>query len=100
MAVHLQTVFLLFINVIVVIRGWLVRRHVNGMHKLKKLRAENSKSKQKPSRKISEMTVLSVVHLSACNNFVLLYFFLVLNSVSGYHIHRNNKRTLASILFP
>lgn len=38
-----------------VIRGWLVRRHVNGMRKLKKLHAENSKSKQKPSRKISEM---------------------------------------------
>ncbi|KAG7957387.1 hypothetical protein I3843_11G172000 [Carya illinoinensis] len=38
-----------------VIRGWLVRRHVNGMRKLKKLHAENSKSKQKRSRRISEM---------------------------------------------
>lgn len=99
-AVHLQTVFLLFIYVIVVIRGWLVRRHVNGMRKLKKLHAENSKSKQKRSRRISEMKVLSVAHLSACNNFVLLFFPPLLNSVYGYYIHRNNKRTLASILVP
>ncbi|KAG6634503.1 myosin-2-like [Carya illinoinensis] len=35
-----------------VIRGWLVRRHANGTHNLP---TENAKSKQNPTRKVSEM---------------------------------------------
>ncbi|GMY31655.1 myosin-2 [Fagus crenata] len=47
-AVHLQSV----------IRGWLVRRHVNGMRNLRKVHPENAKSKRKPSRIISEVKVI------------------------------------------
>lgn len=44
-AVHLQSV----------IRGWLVRRHVNGTRNLRKVHPEKAKSRRKPSRNISEV---------------------------------------------
>ncbi|KAH8518531.1 hypothetical protein H0E87_000396 [Populus deltoides] len=41
-----------------VIRGWLARKHFNNMHKMKWLIHENSNSKRKPGKKISEVKVI------------------------------------------
>lgn len=45
-------------STIIVIRGWLVRRHVNGTRNLRKVHPEKAKSKRRPSRNISELKVL------------------------------------------
>ncbi|KAG5255087.1 myosin [Salix suchowensis] len=41
-----------------VIRGWLARKQFNNMHKMKQLTHENSNSKRKPGKKISEVKVI------------------------------------------
>nr|TKS18183.1 hypothetical protein D5086_0000006660 [Populus alba] len=41
-----------------VIRGWLARKQFNSMHKMKQLTHENSNSKRKPGKKISEVKVI------------------------------------------
>ncbi|XP_011029402.1 PREDICTED: myosin-2-like [Populus euphratica] len=41
-----------------VIRGWLARKQLNSMHKMKQLTHENSNSKRKPGKKISEVKVI------------------------------------------
>jgi hypothetical protein len=55
----LDTIFSLLVPA--VIRGWLARKHFNNMHKMKWLIHENSNSKRKPGKKISEVKVRSLV---------------------------------------
>ncbi|KAB5521493.1 hypothetical protein DKX38_025812 [Salix brachista] len=54
-----------------VIRGWLARKQFNNMHKMKQLTHENSNSKRKPGKKISEVKIFSA-HTHSYER--LLYF--------------------------
>ncbi|KAG6793885.1 hypothetical protein POTOM_003110 [Populus tomentosa] len=51
-----DTIFSLFVPA--VIRGWLARKQFNNMHKMKRLIHENSNSKRKLGKKISEVKVI------------------------------------------
>jgi len=55
-----------------VIRGWLARKQFNSMHKMKLLTHENSNSKRKPGKKISEVKV----HIGVVITFQLDLFFI------------------------